>query len=112
MTVYLLNGFSFLMSQLDSGTIDYQFISREEARSMCLNATTKVGQRNLAKVLSNEFGFPVEYAPGNIELKNGDKIIVAYLTGKKLPETATTLPRTVSIAYVKADISAPMEAAI
>ena len=105
MTVYLLNGFSFLMSQLDSGTIDYEFISSEEARSMCLNATPKVGQKNLAKVLSNEFGFPVEYAPGNIELKDGDKIIVAYLTGKRLPSDATTLPRNVVIEYVKADIS-------
>ena len=112
MTVYLLNGFSFLMSQLDAGTIDYEFISSEEARSMCLNATPKVGQKNLAKVLSNEFGFPVEYNPGNIELKHGDEIIVAYITGKKLPDTATTLPRNVVIEYVRADISAPMEAAV
>jgi len=104
MATYLLNGFSFLMSQIDAGTIKYKFISGEDARLMCINATSKVGQRNLAKVLSNEFGFPVEYTPGNIELQDGDNFIIAYLTGKKLPEDATTLPRNVVIEYVCATL--------
>lgn len=105
MVVYLLNGFSFLMNQIDAGHIDFKFISSEDARLACINATSKVGQKNLAKVLSNEFGFPVEYNPGNIELKGGDKFIVAYLTGKKLPDNATTLPRNVVIEYVYGELA-------
>lgn len=104
MTTYLLNGFSFLMSLIDAGSIDYKFIEKEDARLKCIDAVSKVGQRNLAKVLTNEFGFPVEYTPGNIELQDGDKFVIAYLTGKKLPDNATTLPRNVVIEYVYAEL--------
>ena len=92
------------MSQIDAGHIDYKFIDSKEAHLMGLDAVSKVGQKNLARVLSNEFGFPVEYTPGNIELQTGDEFLVAYLTGKKLPENATTLPRNVVIEYVHAKI--------
>lgn len=104
MTTYILNGFSFLMTLMDAGHIDFKFISSEDARLMCIDATCKVGKKNLANVLSNEFGFPVEYSPGNIELQDGDNFIVAYLTGKKLPDNATTLPRNVVIEYVHAKV--------
>lgn len=57
MTTYILNGFSFLMNQPDEGNIKYKYVSSGDAREMCINATSRVGQKNLAKVLSNEFGF-------------------------------------------------------
>mgnify|MGYP000128854391 CR=1 FL=1 len=104
MTTYILNGFSFLMNQPDEGNIKYKYVSSEDAREMCINATSRVGQKNLAKVLSNEFGFQVDYCPGNIELEEGDDVIVAYLAGNKLPEGATKLPRNVDIKYVHAKL--------
>lgn len=104
MTTYLLNGFSFQMNQVMKGNISFKFIDKEEARLLCMNAESKVGKRNLARVLSNEFGFPINYNPGNIELQDGDNIIVAYYVGKKLPENATTRPRNSLIEFVHARI--------
>ena len=104
MSTYILNGFSFLMSKPDSGLLAYHRISASEARLQCIDAKACIGNLGLANVLSDEFGFPVEYNPCSIELKPGDVFIIAYITGGKLLPTDVKRPRNVVIEYYCAKI--------
>lgn len=63
-----------------------------------------IGHQDTANVLSDILGRPVPCNRANISLKRGDSLIVAQLTGGRLPEGVTTLPDDFGLRFIQVDI--------
>ena len=99
MTRYLLNGWSFSMPRMESGILTWHTLSLDEARLQGYDAISCIGHEDLANVLTEMFGFPVEYNRENIKLNKGDVVIICYLKGGRLPEGTKTLPDNVDLGF-------------
>lgn len=99
MTKFLLNGWSFGMPRMDSGLLSWHTLSIEEAKLQAYDAISIIGNKDIANVLTNLFGFEVEFNRENIKLNKGDVVIICSLGGGRLPEGAKTLPKDVDLEF-------------
>lgn len=97
---YLGNAFSLQMIDLSKeATINVQPISSIEG-----DFESVVGHQDTAVVLSNLLGKEVAFARKSIKLLPGDVLIVAQITGGRLPEGSTTLPEGFAFTFVKVTV--------
>lgn len=93
MTMYVANAFSLQMvAKEDLPRVRFESIERPESLEGC---TSAVGHADTAAVLG------VACQRINVSLKAGDVLLVAQLTGGRLPEGATTLPEGFAFTWVK-----------
>lgn len=93
---YLSNAFSLQMLDLSKGaTIKVTPIDRPD-NLKALNSV--VGHKDTANVLG------VAFNRVSLKLEKGDVLVVAQLTGGRLPEGATTLPEGFKFTFVKVEI--------
>lgn len=104
--IYLGNAFSLQMMDLTSPhRISVEPITLETVQSILADGfTSAVGHQDTANVLTNMLGFDVQMNRISISLTADDILIVAQVTGGRLPEGATTLPEGVSIQFVKVQL--------
>ena len=92
---YIGNAFSPSMLDGDS-TLTFRML---ECKPDLAGLTSAVGHADTAAVLG------VEYARINLALKKGDTLIIAMLTGGRLPEGCTTLPDGFSFKFWEVTLS-------
>lgn len=102
----LANAFSLQMLDL---TVEHQIsitpLTIGEVRNLLSGGfTSAIGHPDTAAVVGDIIGFDVPMNRINISLDTGTTLIVAQLTGGRLPEGATTLPEGFSITFVKVKI--------
>lgn len=90
---YLINAFSVQMIKDFPCQIQIQEISK-----LPNNLTSAIGHADTAAVIG------VPYNRINIELKKGDIVYLAQLTGGRLPEGSTQLPQNFKLIYYKIEI--------
>lgn len=90
---WLGNAFSLQMLEAD-GYVKVTSLSAVQAGELFMARKGKscIGHPDTAAVVSNMLGFEVPCARVNVTLRKGDILIVAQLTGGRLPEGATKLP--------------------
>lgn len=104
---YLVNAFSIQMLPKTRRAADIRFESIPDAHeAMCILTddawTNAIGHADTARVVSKMMGLdPLEAQRVNVELTEGDMLIVAQVMGGRLPEGATTLPDGVTIQFWK-----------
>lgn len=97
--MYITNAFSLQMLDLDKEyTITIKPIDKEDIFSLSLQSA--IGHIDTANVVSNELNKTLHMNRVNIKLMPGESIIVAQLTGGRLPEGSTTLPEGFAIKYI------------
>lgn len=100
--IYLANSFSLQMLNMDKvNSIIVSPISLEEVKGLLTNFVSAVGHADTATVLSSTLGINIPMNRVNISLTPGDVLVVAQLTGGRLPEGSTTLPEGFSFKYAK-----------
>ena len=101
MNTYIANAFSIsMLGDIDQASIQIQKINKNDFYKTIKtnNAVSCVGHKDTAQVLG------VDFNRTNINLKQGDVLLVAQLNGGRLPEGATTLPDGFSFTYYKIQI--------
>lgn len=97
---YLGNAFSLQMLDLTSpASVKIEPVSAEYVSG--LEFTSAVGHADTANVLSGILGKKVACNRVSISLTEADTLVVAQLTGGRLPEGATTLPEGFNLQFVK-----------
>lgn len=97
---YLSNAFSLQMIDLKGGSKIYvEPIKAEEVARMDL--VSVIGHADTATVVSDILGKEVACNRQSITLGYGDELIVAQLTGGRLPEGATTLPEGFQLEFLR-----------
>lgn len=86
----IANAFSLQMIKAFPATFSASEISLDEVKSYTLESA--VGHTDTANVLGCLIGQDIPANRIGVSLGAGDSIIVAQLTGGRLPEGATTLP--------------------
>jgi len=101
--IFLSNAFSLQMLNLDKvSTVVVKPLTEEEVKELLSNEfTSAVGHLDTANVLSSTLGINIPMNRINISLTPGDVLVVAQLTGGRLPEGSTTLPEGFSFKYAK-----------
>lgn len=66
--------------------------------------TSAVGHADTAAVLTNELDMQIDTNRIFVSLKKGDTLLVAQLTGGRLPEGTTTLPDGFRFSYLKVEL--------
>lgn len=96
MTTYIANAFSLQMvAKEDLPRVRFESVERPESLE---GYTSAVGHADTAAVLG------VACQRINVSLKAGDVLLVAQLTGGRLPEGATTLPEGFTFTWVKVSL--------
>lgn len=100
---YLSNAFSLQMVQAGATVytrgIDHTFFS-EAVKSGKSQLKSIIGHVDMANVLTEMLGFPVDQNRESIKLTPKDRLYVAQITGGRLPEGATTLPEGFEIEFI------------
>jgi hypothetical protein len=107
--IYLSNAFSLQMLNLSQeNNLTITPLKVGEVKEM-LSGTfiNSIGHTDTANVLSNELGFYIDSNRINISLTNNDILIVAQLTGGRLPEGSTTLPDGFEFKFAKVTVTRP-----
>lgn len=99
----LTNAFSFQMCVGTEGVIRWKRMTPDQVSSI-EGIESVIGRENVAKVLSNDLKKEIKMNRANIELEDGDSLIIAQVIGGKLPEDATELPDGYKITYTKASL--------
>ena len=98
--MYICNAFSIQMLPPEGGQVTFTPISPAFAGEMLSNgAQSAIGHADTAAVVSDTLGMEVPSNRAFVALKPGDEIIVAQLTGGRLPEGSITLPEGFEIAF-------------
>lgn len=109
---YLSNAFSLQMVQAGATVytrgIDHTFFS-EAVKSGKSQLKSIIGHVDMANVLTEMLGFPVEQNRESIKLTPKDRLYVAQITGGRLPEGATTLPEGFEIEFICVHIEQNVE---
>jgi len=100
----LANAFSLNMLSTDIRihVLVTKRISKEEAKELLKDGFENyIGHKDLANIVSNELGLPVEMNEKrpNLVLQLEDLVVVAQYIGPRLPEGATELPPNARIEY-------------
>lgn len=102
--VYLANAFSLQMVSLDESTDVHIYPmtigSVKHIYADKIDVISAIGHADTAAVVSSILGQSVPTQRINIKLEEGDLLVVAQLTGGRLPEGSTTLPEGFSIKFV------------
>lgn len=100
---YLSNAFSLQMipagATVYTRAIDHTFFS-EAVKSGKSQIKSIIGHADMANVLTDMLGFPVEQNRESIKLTPADRLYVAQITGGRLPEGSTTLPEGFKIEFI------------
>ena len=105
--MYICNAFSAQMiAGVNNGVamdVRFQPASTEDLQNITASA---IGHTDTASVVSNILGRDM-FAKNrvNIELDNGDSVIIAQVVGGRLPEGCTTLPEGTRLVFLKATVS-------
>lgn len=105
MTKYLSNAFSLQMLQEEDVFIRVKTISPAEVPA---DAQSVIGHADTAAVVSSILGREVEMNRANVTLNKGDVLYVAQLTGGRLPEGSTTLPKGFSLVFKEVRVGGPV----
>ena len=92
--IFLANSFSLQMLTTFPSKYECIEISKEKFDYYKEHALSYIGHKDLANLLN------VNYNRESLKLREGDVLLVAQITGGRLPEGATTLPHNVSIKYL------------
>ena len=106
----LANAFSLNMlnTEVETHVLVTKRISKEEAKELLKEGFENyIGHKDIANVVSNELGLPVEMNEKrpNLVLNPVDLVIVAQYIGPRLPEGATQLPENAKIDYFTVQIA-------
>lgn len=101
MKFYLCNAFSINMLNRAGQDISFVPVTKQAVANLLKNEDweSAIGHANTAAVLSSELGFSVTANRINVSLTHETSLIVAQMTGPRLPEGATSLPNDVTIEY-------------
>ena len=105
----LANAFSLNMLNTDIRihVLVTKRISKEEAKELLKEGFENyIGHKDIANVVSNELGLPVEMNEKrpNLLLNPEDVVVIAQYIGPRLPEGATELPANARIDYFTVQI--------
>jgi hypothetical protein len=102
----LANAFSLQMLDLSLGhQVKITPLTVGEVKDLLAGGfTSAIGHPDTAAVVGDIVGIDVPMNRINIKLDTGITLIVAQLTGGRLPEGATTLPEGFSIKFVKVEV--------
>ena len=83
-----------------SSTLRFRRLEIEEARGILSDGfVSAIGHSDTAAVLSSQLGLPVAHNRVNVSIEDADVLVIAQLTGGRLPEGAKTLPEGMRIEY-------------
>ena len=100
---YLGNAFSLQM--LDTSTsATLQVTPVDVAEVANADFVSVVGHLDTANVLSDMLGKDVAFNRTSLQLREGDVLYVAQVTGGRLPEGATTLPDGFALAFLRVEL--------
>lgn len=104
--IYLSNAFSLQMLDLSVGhQVQFTPLTVGEAKDLLAGGfTSAVGHPDTAVVVGNMIGLDVPMNRINIALDKNTVLIVAQLTGGRLPEGTTTLPDGFELKFVKVEV--------
>ena len=105
--IFLGNAFSLQMLDLTIGhTIKTWPISVNAAKELVTECETisAIGHVDTARVVSDMLGIDIEANRINLQLEASDMILVAQITGGRLPEGATTLPKGFEMKFVCVEV--------
>lgn len=102
--IYVANAFSLQMLNMEKvNTVISSPLTIEEVKEVLSNNefTSSIGHPDTANVLTSLLGVNIPYNRINVTLTPGDVLIVAQLTGGRLPENCSTLPNGFNFKFVK-----------
>ena len=101
--IYLGNAFSLQMLNADKvSTVVVSPLTVQEVKELLgTNFVSAIGHADTANILSNILNTSIPMNRVNISLTPGDVLVVAQLTGGRLPEGSTTLPEGFSFKFLK-----------
>ena len=99
--LYITNAFSIQMLPHLATTLSFKPVTLEQAMKMAKANTfiSAVGHEDTANVVSNLLNATVKMNRISVNLKDDDVLLVAQLSGGRLPEGATTIPDGMSIQF-------------
>ena len=105
----LANAFSLNMldTEITTHVLVTKRITKEEAKELLKEGFENyIGHKDIANVVSNELGLPVEMNEKrpNLLLNPEDVVVIAQYIGPRLPEGATELPPNARIEYFTVQI--------
>lgn len=105
----VLNAFSLNMLNNDCLNIVRERINPEDVSGYCYRGSfagagryeveSCIGHADTAAIITKQIGITVEYNRCTVELKKGEKFILAQYKGQRLPEGCTELPEGATIDY-------------
>lgn len=99
----LANAFSLQMVDISKvGSMRWTPMTVEEVAAT--DFVSVVGHPDTASLLTSMLGKEVAFNRTSISLQEGESLIVAQVTGGRLPEGCTTLPEGVTLAFVKVEL--------
>lgn len=98
MAVYVLNSWSWTMTNPKFGDCHFEDLSEEEFDKEVIGAISCIGNPILAKVLELPFN------PQYIDLKPGDTALVINLSGGRLRVGDKSFPDDVDVKYTKVQL--------
>lgn len=105
--LYLGNAFSLQMVNTNQkNLVSITPLSKDNFRKELLNENfvSAIGHADTAAVLTNELGIQIDTNRIFVSLEKGDILLVAQLTGGRLPEGTTTLPDGFCFEYLKVEL--------
>lgn len=103
----IANAFSLNMLPTPSSTVSVAPISLDGIRWYLERDGVEsfVGHQDTAAILSDILGVEVPVNRGNLQLKRGERMIVAQYKGPRLPEGAKTLPEGAEFQFMSVTVS-------
>ena len=100
----LANAFSLqMLDTTKAATLRMTPVSMEEVAAADFESC--VGHADTAAVLSTMLGKEVACNRVSVHLEEGDVLLVAQVTGGRLPEGSTTLPEGFALAFLKVELA-------
>lgn len=99
--LYLVNAFSLQMLTHPVSTIFTSPMTAERARNAMISqhGVSAIGHLDTARVVGKDLCLPLMCSQQRIRLNQGDTLIVAQITGGRLPIDAEELPAYMELTY-------------
>lgn len=104
--IYLSNAFSLQMLNLERvNYVEVTPLELEEVKELLSKGfISTVGHVDTSNILTNMLGVEIPMNRVSLTLTPSDMLIVAQLTGGRLPEGTTTLPDGITFKFLKVNI--------
>lgn len=104
--IYFANAFSLQMLDISKeNMISIVPLTKGETKELLKEGfISAIGHPDTAQVLTSELGFEIELNRISLSLGKEDVLLVAQLTGGRLPEGSTTLPDGFAFKYLKVEL--------